>query len=743
MLQARYIYSSLLNSGYDFFSAVPCSALSPLIEIIKNNRKQFIMANNEGDAIATCSGAFLGGKKPVFFCQNSGLTNAISPLVSLSSVFDIPMLGFVSLRHNLSGDVPQHEIIGGITEKLLDTLNIEWSYMPDNETDFQQALVHANSIIDKEYSYCFIVKPNTIQSSNTVKKQTSITKRPLRTELLNALINIRDKDTLLLSTTGYTSRDLFVHDHQNHFYMVGSMGCLNALAFGLSYAQPKKKIIAIDGDGAALMRLGAMATTAHYNVKNLLHIILDNEMHASTGGQATASTTVDFKALAKSLSYEQTLQVETVNKFIESIEQWKLNPCLTLLTIKIDEKPEAKSRPTLPLPRIKDRFMHDGIGLQRPLKNETTSVYFDKGAVHAQQMISELNKITTTDCYKQADIIWLRTISEKYVQSLKKYQAINHIPMQNLLTCKGMLARILKSAKRMGRNTDQFFKETYTLNHPDEVATFLRQLPDKDSKDNLWILKPFDLAQGQGVKITWQFDELKKILTDQSYNGLLDISDTGKQPYIAQRYIKDVLLLDKRKSELRMYWLIASLDPLMVLIHDSGTVRTSSESYTLSNYDNPLIHMTNIYQQNKHSHDGETGTLQWSTQQLEEYLIHEYPDVSTGYMNNVLLPKIKNIVLEIVNSTNGHIKAAPNTGMCYGLLGLDIMLDKQLNPWLTEVQFGPGLLFKDKQRTQVINSVTKEAIQIVSEVRQRKMHYESLKHIDAVSNYQWVINEAE
>ena len=105
--------------------------------------------------------------------------------------------------------------------------------------------------------------------------------------------------------------------------MVGSMGCISSLGLGLALARPDKKVIAIDGDGSALMRMGSFATNAYYQPKNLLHVLLDNNAHDSTGGQATVSHIVDFASMASTVSYPVSLQVNSLDELEEAIKQWK------------------------------------------------------------------------------------------------------------------------------------------------------------------------------------------------------------------------------------------------------------------------------------------------------------------------------------------------------------------------------------------------------------------------------------
>ena len=141
---------------------------------------------------------------------------------------------------------------------------------------------------------------------------------------------------MLLATTGKTGRELFeVGDKENNLYMVGSMGCISSLGLGLAMARPDKKVIAIDGDGSALMRLGSFATNAYYQPGNLLHILLDNNAHDSTGGQATVSHIVDFASVASTVSYPVSLQVNSLSELEDAITQWKNANQLTFIHLKI------------------------------------------------------------------------------------------------------------------------------------------------------------------------------------------------------------------------------------------------------------------------------------------------------------------------------------------------------------------------------------------------------------------------
>lgn len=371
MVNTKKFGDEMKGLGFDFYSGVPCSFLKSLINYAINDC-DYVMAANEGDAVAVASGARLGGKKSVVLMQNSGLTNATSPLTSLNFTFKLPVLGFVSLRGEPGvKDEPQHELMGQITEKMLALMKIEWAYLSADETEASLQLQQANTLVEEGRTFFFVVKKGTFGdiklnpqplkevSNHKLKKSSAKQTYPIRTQALKAISDLVDQNTVLLATTGKTGRELFeVEDKPNNLYMVGSMGCISSLGLGLAMARPDKKIIVIDGDGSALMRMGCFATNAYYQPKNLLHILLDNNAHDSTGGQATVSHIVDFASMASAVSYPVALQVNSLVELEEAINQWTRDSQLTFIHLRISRgSPPELGRPTVKPFEVKDRLI--------------------------------------------------------------------------------------------------------------------------------------------------------------------------------------------------------------------------------------------------------------------------------------------------------------------------------------------------------------------------------------------------
>lgn len=303
MLDTRKFGELCKQSGFTFFAGVPCSFLNPLLNYAINEC-DYVQAANEGEAVAVAAGAVIGGRKAVVLMQNSSLTNASSPLTSLIYPFRIPLLGFVSLRGEPdANDEPQHELMGKITTKWLTLMDIEWEFLSQ---EFEEAVIQlrrAAEVIEKNKPFFFVVKKGTFketelqeQKQKTNKNVIKVRKNredecPARISALQVIQSHAGEKNILLATTGKSGRELYqLKDGPNQLYMVGSMGCVSSLALGLSLTRADKRVIAIDGDGALLMRMEALATNGYYSPANLLHILLDNESHDSTGGAENGVT---------------------------------------------------------------------------------------------------------------------------------------------------------------------------------------------------------------------------------------------------------------------------------------------------------------------------------------------------------------------------------------------------------------------------------------------------------------------
>ncbi len=179
-----------------------------------------------------------------------------------------------------------------------------------------------------------------------------------RYEAIEVVTKELNCNELVISANGRISRELFsINDSPNNFYMLGSMGLASSIGFGLAYNLPDRKVVVIDGDGNILMNLGSLATIGHFAPKNLVHIVLDNEMHASTGGQSTVSNTTRLEEVARFTGYRRIKKVissEDLQKVVKEVMSSE-GPSFVLVKIEKGDK-ETPRVPYEPI-YIKNRFM--------------------------------------------------------------------------------------------------------------------------------------------------------------------------------------------------------------------------------------------------------------------------------------------------------------------------------------------------------------------------------------------------
>jgi phosphonopyruvate decarboxylase len=318
MISAGRFIDSARQHGFTLYTGVPCSYLKPFINyVIDASELRYIGAANEGDAVAIAAGAELGGVRSVVMFQNSGLGNAVNPLTSLTWTFRIPVLLIATLRGEPGGepDEPQHELMGQVTTRMLELMEIPWAYFPADEAEIDGVLERALAHMDREARpYALVMRKGSVRKTDLRSAPDTrpraayrgVAAQPYcqREDMLRAVQELVSPDDILIATTGYTGRELYAcEDRPNQLYMVGSMGCATSLGLGLAVACPDRRVIVLDGDGAALMRPGGMATVGYERPPHLTHLLIDNGIHESTGGQSTVSQSIDFPTLAAACGY--------------------------------------------------------------------------------------------------------------------------------------------------------------------------------------------------------------------------------------------------------------------------------------------------------------------------------------------------------------------------------------------------------------------------------------------------------
>lgn len=324
-VSSQLFVDALSAHNFGPYVGVPCSYLRPFIDyVIDRADLSYVAATNEGEALAIAAGAQLAGRRPVVMLQNSGLGNLVNPLASLTHPFRIPALLIVTLRGDPSiKDEPQHELMGRTTRELLQTLEVEHDWFPATDEAIAPAVAHA---VERQNAtglpYAFILRKNVVtEYTPSTAAVVSNTTNPTRREALDAIGAGMLAESVVVATTGKTGREWFeVADRDRNLYLVGSMGCAPSVALGLA-REISAPVLVIDGDGAALMRLEALATVGNQKPERFVHVVLDNEAYDSTGAQRTISAGVNFPAIARACGYATAQTVNGVYALRNAVEQ--------------------------------------------------------------------------------------------------------------------------------------------------------------------------------------------------------------------------------------------------------------------------------------------------------------------------------------------------------------------------------------------------------------------------------------
>lgn len=374
MIDAAHAVSCFSEHGFGPYLGVPCTTLRPFLAGILSSPDLFIATPNEGDAIGIAAGAYLMGRRPVVISQNSGIGNMMDPLTSLMHTFRIPVLLIISWRGEPTrADEPQHELMGQITCPSLDLLGVKYCSFPSTLDGLQAGLEAATLYMKNRSLPCaFLVSASLMQFQGEERAYTQDSHPPgtlhrfsgdvpcmKRIHAIETIIAYAGCDDLVVSTTGLTSRELFdSFDRPANFYVLGSMGCASMIGLGVALYYGQGKVIVLDGDGAALMRLQALASIGHYRPAGLIHVVLDNARYDSTGGQPTISRTVHFAEVAQACGYASSAMLVRREDLSARLRRCMTSPGPHFIHVKLVEGSERKvGRPTLTPIALRDRFM--------------------------------------------------------------------------------------------------------------------------------------------------------------------------------------------------------------------------------------------------------------------------------------------------------------------------------------------------------------------------------------------------
>jgi phosphonopyruvate decarboxylase len=336
---AESLAQHIKQLGIEVLTGVPDSTLKEFCDYINSEERELVhcAVPNEGSAVGIATGTYLSTGKPAcIYMQNSGIGNTVNPVTSIANaeVYNIPMLFIVGYRGAPGAkDEPQHKFMGRITEKIFDCLEIEHTVIDNSTANLEEIFSKIKTVLSNKKQFALIIKKDTFEKrKNNAYANTHALNRE---HVISEIIKKINKNDLIVSTTGKISREVYekTNNRSQCFLTVGGMGHASMIAFGIAKKSPNKRIICLDGDGAALMHLGNMAFIGKQSPENLIHICLNNDAHESVGGMPTAAMGFKFAEAAKICGYPSVFVIQNAEE-LAKLDFGNLNK-LTFIEIKV------------------------------------------------------------------------------------------------------------------------------------------------------------------------------------------------------------------------------------------------------------------------------------------------------------------------------------------------------------------------------------------------------------------------
>ena len=348
-LEPKDLYESLAELGLDFYCGVPDSLLKDFCAYVSDTAppSKHVITANEGAAVGLAAGYHLATRRfPVVYMQNSGFGNSVNPLISLCDpkVYAVPMLLLIGWRGEPGKkDEPQHIVQGKAMSSLLTDLNIAFEVLPDYIEGAREALETAVHYLKRRQGpYAFLVKRQTFTSYRMRSLQPNVHSMT-REAACAAVMDRMGNWDVLVTTTGFTSREVYElresrqQDHRREFLTVGSMGHASIIAMGIAISKPSRSVFCLDGDGAAIMHMGSLATIGQSKAANLRHVLINNGSHDSVGGQPTAGFDIRFCDIAAACGYRWTRQVSSEDDLRGALDEMRAVDGPALLEVLVNK----------------------------------------------------------------------------------------------------------------------------------------------------------------------------------------------------------------------------------------------------------------------------------------------------------------------------------------------------------------------------------------------------------------------
>lgn len=321
MISTNKFISILEKKKINFFCGVPDSVLNSFVNGISKKKKINITAPNEGSAVSAGIGYYLKTKKlPLIYFQNSGIGNAADPLTSLAAKdsYSIPMILLVGWRGSPNmKDEPQHKMMGRITLKMMKLFDIKTVVLKSDQDLKKMSKLISFSLKEKK-PVALIIESKKFSKINSLNNTSAKNNSVFRPDAIECILNNIKKKTKIISTVGYTSRELYqIKNNKNitngkTFLMIGGMGHTAMVSLGVEMYE-KNDVVCLDGDGSFLMHLGGVATAANYSKGKLKYVLFDNNCHESVGKHPTISGKLNFKKISEGFGFEKFFTIKNKN----------------------------------------------------------------------------------------------------------------------------------------------------------------------------------------------------------------------------------------------------------------------------------------------------------------------------------------------------------------------------------------------------------------------------------------------
>ncbi|MGN1020858.1 MAG: phosphonopyruvate decarboxylase [Aristaeellaceae bacterium] len=377
-MDAAMLLDACKGAGIDFYTGVPDSQLKGLCDTLYARYgvkgTEHIVAANEGNAIGLCAGHYLATGRPALcYMQNSGLGNAVNPLASLmdGKVYGLPCLLVIGWRGEPGvHDEPQHVKQGEITLGQLELMDIPYFILDKamDEAAFRAQFACLTEAMAQGRVAAVVVRKGALTCS--AKPDYGNGRAMARETAAEVIVREAGARDIFVSTTGKLSRELFEirerlgQGHEKDFLTVGSMGHASSIALAIALAKPDRRVWCLDGDGAALMHLGAMQVIGQRRPVNLLHVVINNAAHETVGGMPVCEGGLDVSAAAKAAGYPAIYRADSPEGLAEALRAAQTCGSLSLVEVMCAGGARADlGRPTTTPRENRDalmRFIREG-----------------------------------------------------------------------------------------------------------------------------------------------------------------------------------------------------------------------------------------------------------------------------------------------------------------------------------------------------------------------------------------------